>query len=110
MFGGRGFATAVILILIALTCVAIARRLEGERRLLRKLRASGTVRLDSLSDAERDAAESLRAAGVLRMDRHRGYVQSEELKTFRRKRVRFALSGALVALFLAVMVAVVMLR
>ncbi|MBX5459798.1 MAG: hypothetical protein IRZ28_01800 [Steroidobacteraceae bacterium] len=110
MFGGRGFATAVIFILIALTCVAIAKRLEGERRLLRKLRESGTVRLDSLSAAERDVAESLRAAGVLRVDRQRGYVQSEALKTFRRKRVRFALSGALVALFLALTVAVVLLR
>lgn len=110
MFGGRGFATAVILILIALTCVAIAKRLESERRLLRKLRERGTVRLDSLSAAERDAAESLRAAGVLRVDRQRGYLHSEELKTFRRKRVRFALSGALVALFLALTVAVVMLR
>jgi Flp pilus assembly protein TadB len=107
---GRGFATAFCLILIALTCIAIAKRLERERRLLRKLRENGTISLDAMSENERDTAESLRHAGVLRMDRDRGYVQPAGLQEFRRKRVRFALSGALVALVLALLVAVVLLR
>jgi hypothetical protein len=32
--GGRGFATAAALILIALVCIAVARRIEQERRAL----------------------------------------------------------------------------
>lgn len=31
MLAGRGFATAALLVLVALTCIAIAKRLEGER-------------------------------------------------------------------------------
>jgi hypothetical protein len=111
MGSGRGFATAVLLILIALTCIAFAKRLERERRLLRKLRDNeGNLSFDELSDDERDTAESLRQAGVLRKDRNRGYVHPEGLKTFRQKRVRFALSGALAALALGAIVAFVLLR
>ena len=111
MGAGRGFATAVFLILIALTCIAFAKRMERERRLLQKLRENnGTVSLDELTDDERDTAETLREAGVLRKDRNRGYVQPEGLKTFKQKRVRFALSGALAALLLAVIVAFILLR
>ncbi len=110
MPAGRGFATAVCLILIALTCIAIAKRLERERRLLRKLRESGTLSLEGLTDDERDTAEALREAGVLHMDRSRGYVKPEGLREFRRKRVRFALSGALIALVFAMLVAAILLR
>ncbi len=111
MLAGRGFFTAVCLILIALTCIAFAKRIERERRLLRKLRENeGRVSLDELSEDERDIAESLHAAGVLRKDRSRGYVHAEGLRVFRAKRVRFAVSGALVALLLAITLAVVLLR
>jgi hypothetical protein len=110
VLAGRGLATAVLLILIALTCVALSKRLERERRLLRKLRSEGAVALDALTDAERDTAESLRVAGVLRTDGKRGYVQPEGLETFRRKRLRFALSGALIAMFLAAAIVVLLLR
>jgi hypothetical protein len=34
--GGRGFATAAALILIALVCIAVARKIEAERRELGK--------------------------------------------------------------------------
>src|SRR5215468_11073033 len=102
MLAGRGFFTAVSLILIALTCIAFAKRIERERRFLRKLRENdGKVSLDELTDDERDTAETLRAAGVLRKDRDRGYVQPDALRLFKQKRIRFALSGALVALVLA---------
>ena len=61
MGSGRGFATAVLLILIALTCIAFAKRMERERRLLQKLREhDGQVSFDELTDDERDTAEALR--------------------------------------------------
>jgi hypothetical protein len=111
MGSGRGFATAVLLILIALTCIAFAKRMERERRLLRKLRDNeGTLSFDDLSDDERATAESLRRAGVLRKDRDRGYVHPEGLKAFRQKRLRFALSGALGALALGAIVAYALLH
>jgi hypothetical protein len=111
MMAGRGFFTAVCLILIALTCIAFAKRIERERRLLQKLRENdGSVSFDELTDDERDTAESLYAAGVLRKDRNRGYIHPEALKAFKQKRVRFALSGALAALLLAIVVAVILLR
>lgn len=110
MLAGRGFATAATLILIALTCIAISKRLERERRLIRKLRETGVVALDRMSDDERDTAESLRAAGVLHMEGNRGYVQPKGLRAFKAKRLRFAVSGAAIALLLAVLVAFVLLR
>jgi hypothetical protein len=110
MLAGRGFATAATLILIALTCIAIAKRLERERRLIRKLRETGTVSLDDMSDDERDTAESLRAAGVLRVDRNRGHVEPDGLRAFQIKRMRFAVSGAALALLLAFVVGFILLR
>ncbi|HEY1283118.1 MAG TPA: hypothetical protein VGE96_01440 [Steroidobacteraceae bacterium] len=107
---GRGLATAGSLILIALACIAIAKRLERERRLIRRLREEGAVSLDRLSEDERDTAESLRAAGVVRVDAQRGVIQPEGLREFRRKRVRFALTGALIALLVAAVVAYALLR
>jgi len=106
----RGLATAGSLILIALTCIAIAKRLERERRFLRKLRENGSVSFNEMSDAERDTAESLQEAGVLRVDRNRGYVEPEGLRAFRHRRVRFALSGAVTAILFAIVVAYVLLR
>jgi hypothetical protein len=106
----RGLATAGSLILIALACIAMAKRLERERRLIRRLRNEGALPLDALTDDERDTAETLRAAGVLRMDSHRGVIQPEGLRAFRQKRVRFALTGAAIALVLAVVVAYALLR
>ena len=116
MIAGRGFATAALLVLVALTCIAIAKRLEGERRMIRKLRelrstdTSRAIPLEGLSEVERDTLERLREAGVLRMDRTRGYIDPEALKAFKGKRLRFALTGALFALGLAVSIAVVALR
>src|SRR3954468_15216486 len=111
MPAGRGFFTAVCLILIALTCIAFAKRIERERRFLRKLRENdGKISFADLTDDERDTAEGLRAAGVLKKERDRGYVQPDALRIFKQKRVRFALSGALIALVLAIAVAVILLR
>ncbi len=114
--GGRGFATAGLLILIALICIAISKRLEGERRMIRKLRElretgfAGAIPLDGLSDVERDTLERLRDAGVIRMDRTRGYINPEALQAFKGKRMRFALTGALLALVLAMLIVYVVLR
>ena len=111
MIAGRGFATAFLLIVIALTCIAFAKRLERERRLLRKLRENrGTVSFDALSDDERDTAELLRQAGVLRKDSNRGYIRPDGLEAFKQKRIRLALSGALAALTLGVVIAFILLR
>ena len=107
---GRGLATAAVLILIALTCIAIAKRLERERRLIQKLREKGGVPLDELDDDERDTANSLRTAGVLRVDQSRGYLEPAGLRSFRNKRVRFALSGALIAAVLCLVVIYILLR
>ena len=105
----RGLATAGSLILIALTCIAIAKRLERERRLVRRLR-EGAVSISSLSDDERDTAEHLRAAGVVRMDSKRGVIEPVALREFQQKRLRFALTGAMVALALGFVVAYAILR
>jgi hypothetical protein len=115
MFAGRGFATAALLGLVALTCIAIAKRLEGERRMIRKLRQlresdPQPIPLEGLSEVERDTLERLRKAGVLRMDRTRGYIDPAALKAFKSKRVRFALTGGLFALVLAISIAVIVLR
>jgi hypothetical protein len=113
---GRGLASAAALIGIALTCLAISRRFERERRLLAKLRARGAVDsandvpLGELSEDERDAAESLRTAGVLGIRQNRCYIRGVELGTFRRKRLRLLVSGAFGALLLCCLVALVILR
>src|SRR5262245_38679106 len=110
MLAGRGFATAVFLIVIALTCIAFAKRLERERRLLKKLRANqGSVSSSALNEDERAVAESLASVGVLRNARDR-YGLSEGLASFKRKRLRLALSGAAAALLLAIVIAFILLR
>jgi hypothetical protein len=112
----KGFASAAALIGIALTCLAISRRFERERRLLAKLRTRGAVDLRNdvplgeLSDDERDAAESLTAAGVLGIRQNRCYIRGVELTTFRRKRLRLVVSGGFGALVLACLVALLILR
>ena len=113
MLAGRGFATAALLVLVALTCIAIAKRLEGERRMIRKLRelrAGAAISLEGLSEIERDTLERLREAGVLRMDRSRAHLDPVALKAFKGRRMRFALTGGLTALVLAILIAVIVLR
>lgn len=108
---GRGFVTAALLLLIVLSCIAVARRLERERRLIAKLRARGAldaehaIPLGRLSDDELDTAESLIHSGVLRSRNERCYIAPAELGAFRRKRLRLALSGAFAAVFVVVLVA-----
>lgn len=111
--GGRGFATAALLILVALTCIAIAKRLEGERRMIRMLRQKAPdkgIPLEDLDDIERDTLDRLRAAGVVRMDRSRGYINPDALRTFKGKRMRFALTGGMFALLLAIAIAYIVLH
>jgi hypothetical protein len=113
---GRGLLAVACLVLIALSCLSVVRKLERERRLLGKLRARGavdspsSVPLRDLTEDERDCAESLAIAGVLTIQRNGCYVRSGELPLFRRKRVRLALSGGVAALILAVAVAVLILH
>jgi hypothetical protein len=113
---GRGLLVVACLVFIALSCISVVRKLERERRLLRKLRGRGatdagtSVPLQDLTDDERDCAVSLASAGVLTIRQNGCYVRSAELPVFRRKRVRLALSGGLVALILALVVAVLILH
>ncbi len=113
---GRGLLTVASLVLIALCCISVVRKLERERRLLRKLRSRGAVDsgssigLRDFSEDERDCIESLALSGVLTIRQDRCYVQSGELPMFRRKRLRLALSGGFAALLLALVVAVLILH
>jgi hypothetical protein len=114
--GGRGLFTVACLVFIALCCIAAVRKLERERRLLRKLRGRGAfdsdtaVPLRHLTDDERDCAELLATAGILTIRQNGCYLRERELPVFRRKRMRLALSGGLAALVLALVVAVLILH
>ena len=111
---GRGLLAVACLVFIALCCISVVRKLERERRLLKKLRGRGAgdpaMALSELSDDERDCAESLAIAGVLTIRQNGCYLRSTEMPVFRRKRVRLALSGGLAALVLALVVAVLILH
>jgi hypothetical protein len=115
MPAGRGFLTVAALSVIALGCIAVARRLERERRLLRRLKASEafapgrSVELEQLSDDERDTAHSLAAAGVVRTSDGRCWLVPEALADHHRRRLRLALAGSLAALALGTLVAALML-
>jgi hypothetical protein len=109
---GKGFISAAALIAIALTCLAITRKLERERRLLAKLRKRGGVGIDlnELTDDERDAAGTLAAAGVLDIRQQRATIRTVELGAFRRKRMRLMIMGGFGAFLLACLVALLILR
>jgi len=104
---GRGFATAAILILIALACIAVARRFENERRLLAKLNArkaydpSCGIRVSELSEPERLTVSDLTNAGVLRGHGNVRYIERAALASFKLKRIFLAIAGALAAAALA---------
>ena len=113
---GRGFATALLLILIALACLAGVRRVERDRRLMSKLRGArafdphSAMPLSGLSPDDQDSAAGLVQAGVLAIERNRCYIVQSQLTMFRRKRTRVVLATGFVALLIAVLVAVMILR
>jgi hypothetical protein len=113
---GRGLLTFTCLLLIALSCLGVVRKLEREQRLLAKLRARGALGpenglpLDTLTPEERAGVRSLAAAGVLGVRRNQCYLHAAELRGLRRKRIRLAISGALGALLLVVLVAALSVR
>ena len=112
----HGPLTVACLVLIALVCIAAVRKFEREHRLLAKLRArravdlQAAVPLPDLTEDERDCAYLLAKASVLAILDDRCYIRSTELPRFQRKRMRLALSGAMGALFLAVVIAALLLR
>jgi hypothetical protein len=113
---GRGLLALASLVFIALCCISVVRKLERERRLLRKLRAREAVDIDSsvplrdLNEDERDCAQSLATAGVVTIRQNGCFVRASEMPVFRQKRVRLALSGGVAALVLALVVAVLILH
>lgn len=117
----KGLVSAAALIAIALACLTVTRKLERERRLLRKLRKRGAVEpgwalpLDELTDDERDAAASLADVGVLEIGKQpamgqRVFIRTSHLKGFRQKRLRLLVMGGFGALLLAVLVVLLILR
>jgi hypothetical protein len=113
---GRGFATALLLILVALACLAGMRRVERDRRLMAKLRAARAfdpqsgMPLSGLTPDDQDSAASLAQAGVVAVDRSRCYIVQSQLSMFRRKRTRVVLAGALTALVLAILAVTILRR
>jgi hypothetical protein len=113
---GRGFATASLLILIALACIAIARRFEKERRLIAKLNQAKAfdpscgVRVSELSEDERHTVSDLTSAGVLRGHGNVRYIERAALASFKLKRIFLAISSALAALAIAVGIAFLILK
>jgi hypothetical protein len=113
---GRGFASALLLILIALACLAGMRRLERDRRFMARLRtarafdAQSGLLLSTLSLDDRDSAAGLAQAGVVAIERNRCYIVQSQLSMFRRKRTRVVVAGAFTTLLLAVFVAILILR
>ena len=113
---GRGLLTVACLVFIALCCISVLRKLESERRFLKKLRARGAVDdsnavpLRELTEDERECAQQLASTGVLTIRQNGCYLRSAEMPVFRRKRVRLALSGGFAALVLALVVAVLILH
>jgi hypothetical protein len=113
---GRGFATALLLILVALACLAGVRRVERDRRLMSKLRGArafdlhSAVPLSGLSPDDRDSTAGLAQAGVVAIEQNRCYIVQSQLTMFRRKRTRVVLATGFVALMIAVLVIVLILR
>jgi hypothetical protein len=113
---GRGLATALLLVLIALACLAGVRRLERDRRLMAILRTArafdphSALPLSGLSPDDQDSAAALAQAGVVAIDRNHCYIVQSQLTMFRRKRSRVVFASACIALVLAVLVAVMILR
>lgn len=113
---GRGFATASLLILVALACIAISRRFEKERRLIAKLNKhkafdpSRGVRVNELSDDEQLTASDLTHAGVLRGHGNVRYIERAALASFKWKRIFLAIFAALAALAVAAGMAFLILR
>lgn len=113
---GKGLVSAAALIAIALACLTVTRKLERERRLLRKLRKRGalngarSIDLDELTEDERDAVHSLASAGVVEIQRKRCFIRPIELGAFRRKRLRLMIMGGFGAFLLACLVALLILR
>ena len=113
---GRGLVTVALLVMVALGCIAFARRLESERRLVARLRerasaAPGSGLLaNSLSFSEQEAARSLSNAGAIVERAGCYHLEPERLRVFRRKRLRLTISGALGALGLAIAIAALLLH
>ena len=113
---GRGFAAALLLIVIALACLAGVRRVERDRRLMARLRTAkafdpaSALPLGRLSPDDQDSAASLAQAGVVAIERNRCYIVQSQLTMFRRKRTRVLIASAFTALTIAVLVAILILR
>lgn len=89
--------------------LATLRKWERERRLLGRLRQDGMT-LDHLSEEDRYTAQMLQHTGVVRIRGRQVQVDPVEFAAFRARHLRALLSGACIALVMATLVVVVVLR
>lgn len=109
----RGFVAAALLIMLALSCIALLRALERDYRLLLKLRrAAGPPGLDAaqLSEEERDAARQLESSGVLVFRDGHYCLVPQAASRWKRGRVRLAFGAACGVLLFGAAVVFLLLR
>lgn len=106
----RGLIAAAALIGVSLASLATLRKWERERRLLGRLRQGESVAMDRLSEDERYTAQMLQHSGVVRIRGRQVQVDPDQYAAFRVRHLRAILSGAFVALLLATLVVVAILR
>jgi len=106
----RGLFAAAALVGVALMALATLRKWERERRLLGRLRQDSALTLDHLSEEERYTAQMLQHTGVVRIRGRQVQVDPLEFAAFRARHLRAILSGACIALVMATLVVLVVLR
>jgi Tfp pilus assembly protein PilX len=116
MPGSRGLATLFVLVLLALACIAMLRRMERQRRVIRNLRnraafdAARAVRGREWSQDDHDTADELTDVGIVQTVGGARYLDRARYDSWRRRRVRVALGGAVGIVLLVVIVGLIVLR
>ncbi len=116
MPGSRGLATLFVLVLLALACIAMLRRMERERRVIRDLRnraafdAARAVRGRDWSQDDHDTADQLTDAGIVQTVGGARYLDRAQYDAWRRRRTRVVMGSAVGVVLLVIIVGLVVLR
>lgn len=116
MPGSRGLATLFVLVLLALACIAMLRRMDRERRVIRELRnraafdATHAVRGRDWSPDDQDTADQLTDAGIVQTVGGARYLDRAQYDAWRRRRTRVVLGSAAGVAILAIVVGIVLFR
>jgi len=116
MPGSRGLATLFVLILLALACIAMLRRVERERRVIRELRnraafdAARAVRGKSWSPDDHDTADELTDAGIVETVGGARFLNRARYDAWRRRRTRLALGSVVAVALVLALVGIIVLR